>query len=187
MTLRPSAILIVALTFAACGGERSAHRALPRPSPLPKGVVEHARFRTLDGTDLMLQSVVGQGKVVVLNFWATWCQPCRMEIPTLTGISRKFRDKGVEIVGLSVEDPRDATDAVKMFATEYGIEYRLGFAPDETFDALSGANQPAVVPQTFVFDKSGKLTVHLRGLHPDFASMLEESIEAALEKSEAGD
>jgi peroxiredoxin len=103
-----------------------------------------------------------------------------MEIPTLTTMSRDFHDKGVEILGLSVEDPRESAEAVRMFATQYGIEYRLGFATDEMFEALSGPNQAQVVPQTLVFDKSGKLILHLRGLHPHFAEVLKECLEDML-------
>lgn len=159
---------------------RSGYRAIPRPSPLPDGVLENARFRQLDGTESTLKSVVGQGRVVVLNFWATWCRPCRMEIPMLTAISRELRSRQVEILGLSVEDPAESSDQVRLFATQYDIAYQLGFAPDATFDALSGANQAGVVPQTFVFDRDGTLRLHLRGLHPDFAAIVRESIEDAL-------
>lgn len=186
---RLPALILVAVAMAACSGRsslervgnvQSAYRTLPRPAPLPVGAIEHATFRTLEGTEASLKNIVGQGKVVVLNFWATWCRPCRMEIPTLTAINRELRDKGVEIVGLSVEDPQESTEAVRMFASQYGIDYRIGFASDEVFESFSGPNQSQIVPQTMVFDKTGKLTLHLRGLHPDFPAVLKECIEESL-------
>ena len=103
-----------------------------------------------------------------------------MEIPSLTAINREMADRGVEIIGLSVEDPREAANEVKMFASQYGISYRLGFANDEMFTGISGADQAAVVPQTLVFDRHGRLVLHLRGLHPDFDAVLRERIEQAL-------
>jgi thiol-disulfide isomerase/thioredoxin len=118
--------------------------------------------------------------VVVVNFWATWCAPCRKEVPLLKSLHREFRDRSVEILGLSVEDSQEAANLVRMFADQYEIKYRLGFASEEMFNKFSGPDPSPVVPQTFVFDKSGTLTLHLSGLHPEFAEILRETIEKSL-------
>src|SRR6188768_17424 len=75
----------------------SKYGSLPRPSPLPAGLIESSNLRLLDGSSASLQNILGQGKVVVVNFWATWCAPCRKEVPLLKSLHREFRDRSVEI------------------------------------------------------------------------------------------
>lgn len=151
----------------------------PSPTPLPDNLLSKFDVRFLDGEIASLDKVIGQKKVVVLNFWATWCGPCRREVPSLTALYKAYDRNQLEIVGLSVEDPNSARDVVKMFAEQYSIAYRLGFASEQLFDGFSGNGRP-VVPQTFVFDKSGRLVLHLRGLHPDFHELLGAAIEQGL-------
>lgn len=162
-------------------GSQDARRRAPAPSPtqLPDNLLSRFDVHFLDGEIGSLDKVIGQNKVVILNFWATWCGPCRREVPSLTALYKAHDRNHLEIVGLSIEDPNSARDVVKMFAEQYSIGYRLGFASEQLFDAFSGSGRP-VVPQTFVFDKSGRLVLHLRGLHPDFHEMVETAIEQGL-------
>src|SRR6476620_9187823 len=69
------------------------------------------------------------GKVVVVNFWATWCGPCRQEIPELVQLHKEFQSRGVEVIGLSTEDPDVSAEKVRKFIQDFQIDYRIGWAP----------------------------------------------------------
>ncbi len=98
------------------------------------------------------------GKVVILDFWATWCGPCRMEIPHFIELQKKYKDQGLEIVGLSLDD--GGAKDVKPFADEHGINYTMLIANGETAKAYGGISG---IPTTFVVDKSGKIVNRFLG------------------------
>ncbi|MEP7270576.1 MAG: TlpA disulfide reductase family protein [Acidobacteriota bacterium] len=182
-------VLIGAILMSACGPKSSLERvgsnaekrryAIPSPSPFPAEFATKFNVHFLNGESVAFGELAGPGKMLVLNFWATWCGPCRREIPELTALDREFAGKDVKIVGLSVEDPSTAAEVVRLFGGQYSIQYVLGFASEEMFDAFSGAGKP-VVPQTFVFDRTGKLVLHLRGFHPQFSEVVRETIKEGL-------
>lgn len=99
-------------------------------------------------------SLAGQrGKVVLLNVWATWCHPCRTEIPELRAIHERYRTQGLELVGVSVDsDGND--DAIRQFMREFQMTFPIWRDPDERISAqffIVG------VPATFLIDKTGVL------------------------------
>jgi peroxiredoxin len=93
-----------------------------------------------------------KGKVVLLDFWATWCGPCRMEIPWLKEFQTKFKDRGFEVLGISMDD--DGWAAVKPFVRELGINYRIVIGDDTTAQQYGGVD---ALPTTFVIDREGKI------------------------------
>lgn len=109
-----------------------------------------------------LSQVNRKNQILIVDFWATWCGPCRMAIPALVELQEKYRDKGVEVIGLTVEDP-ELKDQILDFKKEFRINYRLGFAGKEIFLAF---DQTGVLPQTFIFSREGILLKHIRGYHP---------------------
>jgi thiol-disulfide isomerase/thioredoxin len=100
------------------------------------------------------------GKVVLVNFWATWCPPCREEIPEMIALKRQFKDQLV-IVGIS-EDDDPATNVLK-FAQQRGINYPIVMATPQVVAAYGGV--PAL-PTTFVIDTQGRVVQKHAGLHP---------------------
>ena len=100
-----------------------------------------------------------QGKVVVLNFWATWCAPCREEMPTFARIQARWKDRGVQVVGVSAEDAAK----VARFARDLSIDYPLwvGDAASELTRRLG--NSTGVLPHSVIFDRSGKVLVEKVG------------------------
>ncbi|MEO6725601.1 MAG: TlpA disulfide reductase family protein [Blastocatellia bacterium] len=137
----------------------------------------------LSGGNVKLNELVGKNKVVLVNFWATWCGPCRREIPDLKALHNQFKDKGVEIVGLTIEDPLAATDQVKVFTQQFGMDYRIGFSTKEMFfmfNKANGSDPRAPIPQTFIFGKDGKIVASVPGLRPDFRQWAENAITQAL-------
>src|SRR5215475_3407417 len=98
-----------------------------------------------------------KGKVVLLDFWATWCGPCKIEIPWLKDFQRKYKDKGFEIIGISMDE--EGWQVVKPFANEVGINYRLVIGDDTTAQLYGGVD---ALPTAFVIDREGKIAqVHV--------------------------
>lgn len=98
-----------------------------------------------------------KGKVVLLDFWATWCEPCRIEIPWFIDMQRKNRDKGFEVLGVSMDD--EGWDVVRPFLKELNINYRVMIGNDHTAEEYGGVDN---LPSTFLIDRDGKIAaVHI--------------------------
>jgi thiol-disulfide isomerase/thioredoxin len=110
----------------------------------------------LDGKPLSLSAV--RGKVILLNFWATWCGPCRAEIPDLIELQKKYADK-LQIIGLDVDD--DDAGEVKKFVETNGINYPVGMATNEIRIQYGGV---AALPTSFVLDDQGRVVQKHEGL-----------------------
>ena len=107
------------------------------------------------------------GKVVLVNFWATWCPPCRVEIPELLALKREFKDR-LEIVGISEDD--DPPVEVLKFTRQQGMTYPIVMATGELIDAYGGV--PAL-PTSFLIDTQGRVVQKHSGLYPIEAYDLE--------------
>lgn len=102
-----------------------------------------------------------EGKVVLLDFWATWCPPCRKGIPDLISLKKQYGDK-VEVIGISVD--RDETvGEVPGFVKEYGINYPVVYGNTDMYEAYGGIE---AIPTSFVIDKEGNITSKHVGLIP---------------------
>ena len=97
-----------------------------------------------------------RGKVVVLNFWASWCGPCRSEMPLLDALQREYLGRGVIVLGLSADDRHDRKDAL---AASQGVTYMTGMLTD---CSSNGFGAPQMLPLTYVIDRSGRLSAVLR-------------------------
>jgi thiol-disulfide isomerase/thioredoxin len=105
-----------------------------------------------------------KGKVVLLNFWATWCPPCRMEIPSLVKMKNTYQSKGLEVIGLSVEvNNKQPKEYFDKFISDSQINYPVGLATMETMRGY-GINP---IPATFFIDKSGRVAYKMEGGYPE--------------------
>jgi peroxiredoxin len=107
-------------------------------------------LHTLDGRSIKLSGL--RGKVVVLNFWATWCAPCRVEMPWLVDFSRRYQPQGLEIVGVSMDD--GDRDRVAAFVRARDVNYTIVLKDKAVSDAYGGLR---FLPQTFFIGRDGKV------------------------------
>jgi cytochrome c biogenesis protein CcmG/thiol:disulfide interchange protein DsbE len=126
-------------------------RFVRNPDPAPD-----FKLTGLDGKPVTLAG--SHGKVILLNFWATWCGPCRAEIPDLIALQEKYRDH-LQILGLVVDD--DDQDAIEKFRERFGINYPVAVATDEIRFQYGGI--PAL-PTSFVLDSEGRIVQKHEGL-----------------------
>ncbi|HEX8291189.1 MAG TPA: TlpA disulfide reductase family protein [Pyrinomonadaceae bacterium] len=131
-----------------------------------------------------------RGRVYVVNLWATWCGPCRMEIPGLNRVYEDYRARGVEFVGLTAEDPEEQSEKVGGFVEEMRMSYRIGWVDKETALSLAtwNAPQPArpgyfAIPQTFVVAADGRVVLRVRGYNPRVPDMIRAGVRQALDLS----
>src|SRR5947209_15252019 len=129
----------------------------------------------LDGRRAALEDYRGQ--VVVLDFWATYCPPCREEIPHLVKLQRRFGPQGFKVIGLNVGGEEDQPK-IPDFVRRYGIQYQLADPDDETVRLFLADDDR--IPHTFVIDRQGRLITHLVGYDEDAAADLEPAVTTAL-------
>jgi thiol-disulfide isomerase/thioredoxin len=138
-------------SFAAAQDQQPTIRFVRNPDPAPD-----FKLTALDGQPVTLAG--SHGKVILLNFWATWCGPCRAEIPDLVELQNKYKDR-LQILGLVVDD--DDPDAIKEFAERFGINYPVAIAGDEIRMQYGGI---AALPTSFVLDSEGRIVQKHEGL-----------------------
>ena len=119
------------------------------------------------------------GKVLLLNFYATWCGPCRQEMPHLLALHQKYEAQGLQIVGLNVGGEEDYAE-VPAFKQEFRIPFPLAIPDDEFVDRYLGVNQN--IPQSVVIDRNGKIVMHVVGFSEESAAEVETVVQAALKK-----
>ena len=140
-----------------------------------EGVGSEMGWTLVDGTRVRL--IDFRGQVLVLDFYATWCGPCRKSIPHLIELQRHSSTHGLQIVGLNVGGPDDRVK-VAAFAAEFKIPYQLGF-PDKPLSDLFLSDDDSI-PQTFVFDRGGQLVKRFIGYDDSMPGELERAIQAVL-------
>ena len=158
----------------------------PAPTPAPAAppeltdlppAVSVTPLKDVNGSPFKLADFFG--KVAVVNFWATWCGPCRAEIPELVKLHNEFHSRGVEIIGLSTEDPDASAEKVRKFIQDFQIDYRIGWAPAEVGAPLMQGHD--AIPQIFVISRDGRILKHFIGFSPaNTSAQLKQALEDAL-------
>ena len=160
--LRPLSILAAGLLLIAGCAERPVETTalhepsvpLPVQGPAPAWTLQDVNGRTVSSADFA-------GKVVVVDFWATWCAPCLEEIPGYIELQKKYADRGLVILGLSLD--AQGPPVVKRYAERVGINYPLLMANSDVADAFGGVE---AIPTTFVIDREGQVRHKKIGIMP---------------------
>jgi peroxiredoxin len=142
------ALVVAAATLVACSGSDGAPRIAPATIGQPAPVYT---AQQLDGTPVALADL--SGDVVLLNVWATWCKPCREEIPALDSLHREFGARGLRVTGVSIDVISDTAE-IAGFARQLGASYALWLDPD---DKVSSTFRAIGVPSTYLIDRNGVL------------------------------
>lgn len=170
---RLTAATLVLLFVAGCGGERQ------RPRALVGDEAPAYSATNMSGDSVALAGL--RGKVVLLNVWATWCAPCREEIPFLQTLYDKHKSDGLEIVGVSV-DARGQEESIKGFIQDFGMTYPVWRDPDERVQSLYLA---LGVPASYIIDREGVLKWRHLGIVRETDTTFANALAAAL-KGEGG-
>lgn len=147
------AAFAVVVALSSCSAETSTHaagKASKDRKPAPEFTLRDA-----NGTSVKLSDY--RGKVVLLNFWATWCGPCTLEIPWFIDFEQEFKSRGFEVVGVSMDD--EGWAAVKPYVAEHKMNYRVLLGDDSVSQLYGGVE---ALPTTFIIDRDGRIaSVHV--------------------------
>jgi peroxiredoxin len=132
-------------------------------------------FELKDANGHMVKLSDYRGKVVLLDFWATWCGPCKIEIPWFKEFERQNKDKGFAVIGVAMDD--EGWEVVKPFAEQLSINYRVVVGNDELAQRFGGVD---ALPTTFLIDREGKIAATHVGLSAkrDFENGIQALLEA---------
>ena len=157
-----SRILVLAVALLATGAGFFAYRATLPDRSVAEAAAELMRLRLPDVSGKDQSLAQWRDKVLIVNFWATWCGPCREEIPVLLRVQAKHASNGVQVVGISI----DSVDKVREFAIEYRIAYPLVMGSMDVIDLTRRlGNKAAGLPYTIVLDRTGRVVkTHLGGI-----------------------
>jgi cytochrome c biogenesis protein CcmG/thiol:disulfide interchange protein DsbE len=167
-----AAALLAACLLAGCSSERSVRAAAPVKADKDRRPAPEFALKDADGKTVRLEDY--KGKVVLLDFFATWCGPCKIEIPWFMELERKNKDKGFSVLGVSMDD--EGWEVVKPFLAELGVNYRVVIGNDATAQIYGGVD---ALPTTFLIDRNGKIAA----IHIGLASkkVFEDGIEQLLQ------
>ncbi|MGH9649471.1 MAG: TlpA family protein disulfide reductase [Terriglobales bacterium] len=171
------AIVILAVTFMLWMGRRMA--GPPRPGGV-KGNALVGEVRGQQAPDFELRSIDGRtihlsdyrGKAVVLNFWATYCGPCKIEMPWFEELQKQYESQGLVVLGVALDDSQED---VEKFVKEIGVHYTIVMGREAVADAYGGVQ---FLPGTFYIDRSGKIVERVFGLagHGDIEANIKRSL-----------
>jgi thiol-disulfide isomerase/thioredoxin len=174
-------ILVAAIAYTFYQGDKprpAAPDSTSNNAALPENVMQ-ANINLLDGQKTRLADY--SGKVLVVNLWATWCGPCMQEIPHLVEIAKDYKNRGVEVIGLTNEDPDAAAETVKKTSELLNINYPIGWADAEMEAGLMRGR--AAIPQMYIIGRDGKVLNHFVGFSrrisvPQMKAAIEKAVSA---------
>jgi thiol-disulfide isomerase/thioredoxin len=143
--------------------------------------IRQTKVKTIDGGSLKLADF--KNKVLVVNLWATWCGPCRMEMPDLVKLNNEYKSRGLVVLGVATTyNERDNLAGVKEFVKAQKVDYKVlwddGALAEPLKQTVNGRNN---IPQSFVISRDGKITRHFIGFNPmSTPTLMRQAVEDAL-------
>jgi len=170
--------LLVAIGVSSCNSNDAPSKTAGA-NMLPRQVMEAENRAASGATPIKLANY--SGKVVLVNLWATWCGPCRMETPELVRLHKEFQDRGVEMIGLSTENPDSSARSVSDFVREFNVDYQIGWAKPEVAQIMMAGRSS--IPQSFIIARDGRVIRRFIGFNPQTTpTQLKEALEQALKE-----
>ena len=178
--MRRSLLIVIAIAFVAglLGGllsrlDRTASESQPQRAATPaRKPAPEFSLTDLDGKPLALAQL--RGKVVLLDFWATWCTPCRQETPQFVALQQKYGARGLQIAGISMDD---GPAPVRAFYREFKMNYPVAMGTTQVADAYGGV---LGLPIAFVIDRQGRIVEKYEG--PADMAKLERQLDSLLQE-----
>jgi len=178
----PLALVVVALVAAAMlyFGFHMARRSGSAPAITRSGPAPDFTLESLNGGSMRLSDL--RGKAVLLNFWATWCGPCKIETPWLVELQNKYGPQGLQVVGVAMDD--SGKEDIAKFAKDMGVNYPVLLGKEAVGDAYGGV--PAL-PESFFIGRDGKIVDKIIGLRGkgDIEDSIKKALDTEAAKSEA--
>jgi peroxiredoxin len=172
----PLALIVVAFVVALMlyvGYHKARRTGAGSPQRLTQSTIApDFSLDTLDGKTMRLSDL--RGKAVLLNFWATWCGPCKIEMPWFVDLQNQYGSQGLQIVGVAMDD--GSKEDIAKFAKDMGVNYPILIGKESVGDQYGGV--PAL-PESFLITRDGKIVDKIIGLRGK--SEIEDSIKKALE------
>lgn len=171
LALVAAAVIVAAMLYV---GFHAARRSAPSHSSFAgkSSVAPDFTLESLDGKNMRLSDF--RGKAVLLNFWATWCGPCKIEMPWFVELQNQYGSQGLQIVGVAMDD--SAKEDIVKFVKDMGVNYPVLIGKEAVGDAYGGV--PAL-PESFFISRDGKIVEKFIGLRGK--AEVEDAIKAALE------
>jgi thiol-disulfide isomerase/thioredoxin len=171
--------LLVAIAVSSCNSNDPPSKASARVNMLPRQVLEAENRAASGSAPIKLGDY--SGKVLFVNLWATWCGPCRSETPELVRLHKEFQSRGVEMVGLSTENPDASARSVSEFVREFNVDYQIGWAKPEVAQIMMQGRTS--IPQSFIIARDGRIIRRFIGFNPDTTpTQLRQALEQALKE-----
>ncbi len=154
-------LFMIGAAILSCGKTDTSENKTEQVKKVPEGISEGEiapdfTLNDLQGEEVNLKKFTGQ--VVLLNFWATWCSPCRIEIPSMVELYGRYRDEGLEIIGVNLD--KLGKSEVEKFSLEHKINFPVLLNPSGNVAALYGV---MALPTTVFLDRDGKITGRISG------------------------
>jgi len=146
-----SIIAIIAIFFIVNNSKSEPEQGPYPPNYNKNELAPMFELQSINGNTVKLSDY--KGKVVLIDFWATWCPPCRKSIPDLISLKNKYKDKGFEVIGISLDQQNTIKD-VAPFAKDYQINYPVVFADQNVWEAYG---QIQSIPTSFLINKKGEI------------------------------
>lgn len=155
-------IVVVAVAAMLIGGQYLVHRgersgAVTAGGPKPGATAPDFALQSLNGNTVHLADF--RGKAVLLNFWATWCEPCKLEMPWFVELEKQYGPQGLQVVGVAMDD--SGKDTIAKFAKDMGVNYPVLLGKESVGDEYGGLEY---LPTSFYIDRDGKVVARVFGL-----------------------